>query len=182
MTRDLLWRKLLRVRDAILDGEKAFANVDLDAEKYFDLFCWQVLFPLAEKFGMPSSVLRVHKAFYRGLQRRIRIGDYYGPAFGSTNSMLQGCALTLVYAAMLSTIWARAVRRDAPEALPFSFVDDRSLGAEGPRAAPASIANTLCKAVATTVALDEATGTRLQLEKSTFAATTKTWNSYWRTP
>ena len=82
--------------------------------------------------------------------------------------VIQGCSLSLLATAALSTIWARVLEEGVPTVHCNSIVDDRRLCATG-KEAP----KLLQSAIQITSDFDGATGTRFNPLKSTCATPTK---------
>lgn len=104
-------------------------GTQLDYTKCFDLLVRDILFPLAAKYGLPAAVLGPMRSFYSHLKRSFRLGETHGVPFRDTNSMVQGCSLTLLLVNMLVSVWARAVHEASPDTVVSAYVDDRGLAA-----------------------------------------------------
>ena len=91
-----------------------------------------------------------------------------GPTWTCTNSVIQGCSLSLLATAALSTVWARALGTEVPAILCNSIVDDRRLCSTG-KTAPKQLRS----AIQLTRDFDRATGTKFNSLKSTCATPTK---------
>ena len=65
------------------------------------------------------------------LKRFNKIAGTMGPTWTCTNSVIQGCSLSLLATAALSTVWARALETEVPATLCNSVVDERRLCATG---------------------------------------------------
>ena len=86
---------------------------------------------LASRFGMPSAVVQLLRTFYSQVTRIVAVGVHASTPFRSTNSVLQGCALSLILAGMPVAVWTNAISHHYPRARIFSFVDDLGLQVEG---------------------------------------------------
>eukprot|EP00973_Karenia_brevis_P048513 6733203-Karenia_brevis.AAC.1 len=68
--------------------------------------------------------LRPMQAMYSLLWRRFRCGPGLGRPFRSTNGILQGCPLSVLFLNALMSIWCSAVDAECGEAEPQLFADD----------------------------------------------------------
>ena len=82
-------------------------GLQFDYRKHFDLVVRELLWPLAQDFGIDSGILRASAGFYDLLHRRMKLGQHIGPPFCDTNSVLQGCSLSMLWVNLLVTVWAR---------------------------------------------------------------------------
>eukprot|EP00973_Karenia_brevis_P033975 4688921-Karenia_brevis.AAC.1 len=77
--------------------------------------------------GLPTNVLNAIRAMYSGLERRFQCGTGVGRPFNSTNGILQGCPLSVLFVNALMSVWAAAIEEEVPDAEPACFADDSSL-------------------------------------------------------
>eukprot|EP00973_Karenia_brevis_P086178 11951573-Karenia_brevis.AAC.1 len=83
--------------------------------------------------GMPDRLLRPLRHMYSHLCRRFRVTGAVGREFRSTNGILQGCPLSVVFLIALVAIWCKAVRNEVPEAATYAYTDDTGPMASRPK-------------------------------------------------
>lgn len=93
-------------------------GIHFDYAKCFDQIPHSILFSLLERMGLPSMILRPSRGMYKQLQRRFRCGGGCGREFRSTNGILQGCPISVLYLNALISIWIRAVSAEVPKTSP----------------------------------------------------------------
>ena len=123
---------------------------------------------MLNRMGLDQRIWKPMLNFIAHLKRFNKVAGTLGPASACTNSMIQGCSLSLRTTAALSTIWARVLEEGVPAVLCNSIVDDRRLCAtrkEAPKL--------LQSAIQITSDFDGITGTRFNPLKSTCATPTK---------
>jgi hypothetical protein len=114
---------------------------------------------------MPKPIVKTLANFYKQVVRVVSVNGNMSEPFRSTNSVLQGCALSLVLAGMPSDIWMRAIAEVAPVAKLFGFVDDRSALIEGYQ-----VVEDTAKALNISLEVDRDMGVKTNLVKSTIGA------------
>ena len=93
----------LEVEEAILDDDPLIAGF-LDYSKFFDQLPWELLWPLALWWGAPESIIRAMHTFYLVVTSSFKIGDHFGPKWKRTNSIAQGCPLSIRWANMIGAL------------------------------------------------------------------------------
>ena len=93
----------LDIEEAILADESLYAAL-LDYSKFFDLLPWEILRPLAEWWGAPKQIIGAIKNFYLSLISRFKIGTHFGLEWGRTNSVAQGCPLSIMWANLIGAV------------------------------------------------------------------------------
>ena len=144
--------------------EAGIATAATDSEKYFDSSCWEVTFQMLNRMGLDQRIWKPMLNFIAHLQRFNKVAGTPGPTWTCTNSIIQGCSLSLLATAALSTVWARVLEEEAPTVL----CNDRRLCATG-REAPQQLQSP----IQITRDFDGAPGTRFNPLKSTCATPTK---------
>ena len=99
----------------------------LDRVKCFDRLLPELVCSLLQALGFPQGITRAMKRFYEGALRAFRIGPWLGEWFRSLNSMLQGCALTVVGANAMFSVWLRRLTNAVPDVRGSAFLDDAFL-------------------------------------------------------
>ena len=139
---DIVWDLTLRLEEATRHG-RFFGGFSLDSEKFFDNVTWSVIFPLAEYVGFPKAVSTLLQNYLRNLKRYFRYGPSAGQYWTCTNSIVQGCVISLILVAIQASLWAHAVLDASPHAIPTSYVDDKQVSGRFPsdvaKAAQASL-------------------------------------------
>ena len=125
-TRLAVWRVALDIEHAILN-DTPLAGASLDAEKFFDLIEWDIVFPVARAFGLPDNLLRPLRAYFSNCSRFFKLGQSCGPAWRATNGIFQGCSLSVLLVGLYTTLWAARLESQFPNLSASSFVDDRTL-------------------------------------------------------
>jgi hypothetical protein len=123
--KDLTIEMGLDIESAAADGE-ALWGLNEDIKKYYDTMVRQIIFSAAQKLGAPSAFMDSQLRFYAGLQRAFKYGRSIGPFFLAMVSVLQGCALSQIWANIDGSCWAWAVEAKASVTLG-GFIDDKSL-------------------------------------------------------
>jgi hypothetical protein len=116
----------LDVEMALLERSALIAAL-LDYSKFFDMLPWEILWPLARWWGAPDEVVAAMERFYKQLKSRFKIGSHFGEEWTRTNSVAQGCPLSVMWANMLAAAWVKVMRREAPNTKKNVFIDDKSL-------------------------------------------------------
>ena len=151
---------------AVEDGgmtkdEKGIATAAIDSEKYFDSICWEVRFQMLDRMGLDQRIWKPMLNFIAHLKRFNKVAGTLGPTWTCTNSIIQGCSLSLLATVALSTVWARVLEEGVPTVLCNRIVDDRRLCATG-KEAPKQLQS----AIQVTSDFDGATGTRFNPKAS----------------
>ena len=73
----------------------------LDYSKCFDRILIGIVLLLASRVGMDASLLKPIKGMFEQLQRRFRVNGAVGKPFASTNGILQGCPLSVIFLNLL---------------------------------------------------------------------------------
>ena len=121
------------MEEALLHSGSLFGG-SLDYGKCFDRIPVHIVLQLALEQGMSMRLVRPLQSLYASLKRRFRVGSGIGKPFCSTNGIIQGCPLSVVLLNLLVNVWAKAVRTEAPAALPCGYADDT--GATASEAGP----------------------------------------------
>ena len=95
--KDLTLEMGLDIEAAAVDEEPLW-GLNEDIKKYYDCLVRQILFRAAEELGAPKGFMDSQLRFYEGLQRAFKYGKSLGPFFRTTTSVLQGCALSQIWA------------------------------------------------------------------------------------
>ena len=119
---------------------------------------------MLDKMGLDQRIWKPMLNFIAHLRRFNKVAGTPGHTWTCTNSIIQGCSMSLLATAALSSVRARALEEEVPAVLCNSIVDDRRLCATG-RTAPALLQS----AIQLTQDFDRATGTRFNPLKSTCA-------------
>ena len=99
--------------------EEGMATAAIDSEKYFDSICWEVTFHELDRVGLYQRIWKSMLNFIAHLFRFNKVAGTLGAAWTCTNSIIQGCSL--------STVWARVLEEEVPTVLCNSIVDDQRL-------------------------------------------------------
>ena len=123
---------------------------------------------MLHRMGLDQRIWKPMLNLIAHFKRFNKVAGTLGPTWTCTNSIIQGCSLSLLATAALSTVWARVSEEGVPTVLCNSIVDDRRLCATG-KETP----KLLQSATQITSDFDGATGTRFNPLKSTCATPTK---------
>ena len=163
-----IWPPLVKIEVMTKDEkEEGIATAATDSEKCFDSICWEVTCQMLDRTGLDQRVWKPMLNFIAHLKRFNKVAGTLGPTWTCTNSIIQGCSLSLLARAGLSTVWARVLEQEVPTVLWNSIVDDRRLCATG-KEAPKQLQSAI-----QITDFDGATGTRFNPLKSTCATPTK---------
>ena len=100
-----IWPLLLKMEAMTKDErEEGIATAAIDSEKYFDCTCWEVTFHTLDKMGLDQRIWKPMLNFIVHLKRFNKIAGTMGPTWTCTNSVIQGCSLSLLATAALSTV------------------------------------------------------------------------------
>ena len=80
----------------------------------FDSLTWEVIWNLAEWLGAPKGIIRAMSKFDPDLVSRFKINGHFGPAWGRTNSVAQGCPLSIIWANIIGALWSKVLSINAP--------------------------------------------------------------------
>ena len=125
------WKLALKVERALLE-EGHLAGISLDYSKCFDRVPMNIVLKLAQHMGMAPGIVVAVRGMAKSLKRRFAIGGGLGQPFVSTNGILQGCPLSVIFLNLLVNVWAHAVKAEVPDAEPYGFADDTGATAAGP--------------------------------------------------
>ena len=145
------------------EKEEGIATAAIDSKKYFNSICWEVTFQLLGRMGLDQRIWKSMLNFIAHLKRFNKVAGTLGPTWTCTNSIIQGCSLSLMATVTLSTVWT-----GVPTVICNNIVDDRRLCATG-REAPKQLKS----AIQVTRDFDRATGTRFNPLKPTCATPTR---------
>ena len=120
---DVWWAMAVKLEHALLSGEE-LSGISLDYSKCFDRVPIEIVFKVAEQCGMDGGILRAMRAMYKQLRRRFVLNGGVGAPFHSTNGILQGCPLSIVFLNLLVHVWVAAVEHGAPNVDPAGYADD----------------------------------------------------------
>lgn len=157
---DVWWKLAVQVGRALLEGSD-LAGISLDYSKCFDRISITIVLRLAERIGMDARLLKAIKGMFDQLQRRFRVNGAVGKPFTSTNGILQGCPLSVIFLNLLVCIWIRTVKAEVPDAEPHAFADDTGATATGSTAP-----HTLQRVLSITGTFAKLTGQQLNPGKS----------------
>ena len=110
--KDLTVELGLDIEAAALDGE-ALWGLDEDVKKYYDSLVREILWAASEKLGLPEWFVDSQRRFYNELQRCFKYGSALGPWFRTLVSVLQGCALSQIWANVDGSCWAWEIQEKA---------------------------------------------------------------------
>ena len=123
---------------------------------------------MLDKMGLAHRIWKPMLNFIVHLKRFNKVAGSMGPTWTCTNSIIQGCSLSLLAPAAPSTVYARPLEVEELADLCNSIVDGRRLCAIG-KTAPKQLRS----AIQVTRDFDRATGTRFTPLKSTCATPTR---------
>ena len=123
------WKLALEVERAIATNSP-LPGASVDAEKFFDLIEWEIIFPLAEVFGLPHCILKPLRSYFETCTRFFKLGQACGPQWMATNGIFQGCSLSMTLVGLYTSLWASMLEERCPRIRTASFIDDRSLSDE----------------------------------------------------
>ena len=115
----------LDIEAAALDGE-ALWGLDEDVKKYYDSLVREILWAASEKLGLPEWFVDSQRRFYNELQRCFKYGSALGPWFRTLVSVLQGCALSQIWANVDGSCWAWEIQEKAKVQVG-GFIDDKAM-------------------------------------------------------
>ena len=69
------------------------------------------------------------KGFYQNLTSYFKFAGHFGQGWKRTNSIGQGCALSMCWANLFGALWCRVIELDTPRVSFGVFVDDKTVRA-----------------------------------------------------
>ena len=114
------------IEQAQIDGNPIIMAL-LDYSKFFDSLTWEIIWKLADWLGAPKGIIRAMAKFYPDLVSRFKINGHFGPAWGRTNSVAQGCPLSIIWANIIGALWSKVLTSRVPEVKKSIFIDDKAL-------------------------------------------------------
>ena len=119
------WLLLLRM-EAMTNDEKeeGIATAAVDSEKYFDSTCWEVTFQMLDRMGLDQRIWKPMPNFIAHLKRFHKVAGTLGPTWTCTNSIIQGCSLSLLATAAPSTVLARVLEEEVSSATALWTIGD----------------------------------------------------------
>ena len=123
--KDLTLDMGLDIEAAAVDGE-ALWGLDEDIKKYYDMLVREIIFAAARELGAPQGFLDSQARFYTGLLRAFKYERHIGNFFSTQTSVLQGCALSQIWANIDGSCWAWVVEA-ASRVKVGGYIDDKSL-------------------------------------------------------
>ena len=109
-----IWPLLLKMEAMTKDEKEGIATAAIDSEKFFDSICWEVTFQMLDIMGLDQRTWKPMLNFIAHLKRFNKVAGTLGPTWTCTNSIIQGCSLSLLATAALSTVWARVLEEEVP--------------------------------------------------------------------
>ena len=76
--------------------EEGIATAAMDSEKYFHSVCWEVTFQMLDRLGLDQRIWKPMLNFIAHLKRFNKVAGTLGPTWTCTNSIVQGCSLSLL--------------------------------------------------------------------------------------
>ena len=140
-----------------------------DYRKFFDFIVQELRWGLAKWWGIPQGIVKRLKSFYTELTSVFKINGHFGKPWKRTNSLAQGCSLSMMLVNLQVTAWARATlhKVSSGQAGISAYVDDKVL-----RSRSFTVLQIL---LGRTVKFDRYTGQYLSLDKSWDFAQTGVW-------
>ena len=110
---NVIWPLLLKMESTTKDEkEEGIATAAIDSEKYFDSICWEVTFQMLNRMGLDQRIWKPMLNFIAHLKRFNKVAGTLGTTWTCTNSITQGCSLSLLATAALSMVWARVLEEE----------------------------------------------------------------------
>ena len=108
-----IWPLLLKM-EAMTKDEKEYgiATAAIDSEMYFDCICWEVTFQMLDEMGLDQRIWKPMLNFIVQPRRFNKVAGTMDPTWTWTNNIIQGCSLSLLATAALSTVFARALEAE----------------------------------------------------------------------
>ena len=95
----------------------------LDYNKCFDRLPHGIMLKLGSAAGADERLMAPLRRIYKTMRRRFKVGGGVGEEFHTTNGILQGCPLSVIFLNLLVSVWARAVEKEA-KVEPNAYADD----------------------------------------------------------
>ena len=89
---------------------------------------------MLDRMGLDQRIWKPLLNFIAHLKRFNKVAGTLGPSWTCTNSIIQGCSLSLMATATLSTVCVRVPEEEVPTVICNSIVDDRADCATGKEA------------------------------------------------
>ena len=103
-----------------------------DFTKFFDSLNWDLVFSLSEHMGIPAWLCNFYRRYLGDLKRYFTFGGFFGPnPINSICGVPQGDALSLIWAAVGLSVWARLMEQsssipwDRFNSMAMAYIDDR---------------------------------------------------------
>ena len=122
-TDHVTWTLSVEMEEALMAPDKELWGFSLDLAKCFDRVPQELVFGLAEEWGMDARLLRGLRAAYTGMVSRFRLGQGVGESFKPANGIKQGCPLSVILLNLLLAVWS-AVIDEGGRAKAKSYADD----------------------------------------------------------
>ena len=118
-----IWPPLLKM-EAMTEDEKeeGIATAAIDSEKFIDSICLEVTFQMLNRMGLDQRIWKPMLNFIAHLKKFNKVAGTLGPTWTCTNSIIQGCSLSLLATAVSPTVWARVLEEEVPTVLCNSIV------------------------------------------------------------
>ena len=98
-----------------------------DLQKAFECLPREPVWQVAEWLGVPTSILRLWKAYLRDMQRYFRIDGQFGVGLKSSSGFPEGCALSCAAMGVVNVCFHAYMKAFAPHAQALSYVDNLEL-------------------------------------------------------
>ena len=119
----------LRMEEALAgleESEEEVLLVTTDFSKFFDSIPWTLIQEIGVCMGLPRSLLRLYGELYKRMERHVSIGQWTSmEPILATDGVIQGDALSLLWAAIALTVWATRIEGSCGGVETKVFVDDR---------------------------------------------------------
>ena len=113
----------MTVESELADGSD-LVDMSIDGSKCFDRDPQGIAFQLAERQGLRPRVLQPLRGIYRELRRRFVMAGPVEKEFVASNSVIQGCPLSVLLLNLLMNTCARSVKAGTTTAMPKVYADD----------------------------------------------------------
>eukprot|EP01059_Diplonema_ambulator_P013414 TRINITY_DN23937_c0_g2_i1.p1 TRINITY_DN23937_c0_g2~~TRINITY_DN23937_c0_g2_i1.p1 ORF type:complete len:461 (+),score=88.51 TRINITY_DN23937_c0_g2_i1:121-1383(+) len=120
---DLLLELTSHIEDSLLGGGPLY-GISVDFKKCFDTIPHEVTFSLVERMGISKDILKPIKGIYASLERRLKFPQGVGEVFRTTNGILQGCPISLIFINAILATATKRVKEVSPSVRPLSYADD----------------------------------------------------------
>jgi len=153
----------LELESALLHGSSCvFASYD--QLKFFDMFDRGFVHDLLVNHGIPPPLAAMWKDLYNGIDRRVKVGQHYGPSHQAFNGVGQGDPFSLLPALILTSLQFNLITEKWPRLRMGAVIDDRNFRGSY---------DDIVASLAFIEAFDNAAGHEMQHSKTTFAATSR---------